>query len=209
MLMTRLRVACLPTMATRLLIPALPDLELEHPAISVELMDARPFEAFNPERCDVLITSQVAIAEKLWATKLLSGWCKPVASPRYLEKHPHITNSRLDDVTLLHDDSDTAWNDWFALAGYTPDNVRHGPLFADFNFLAVAMIADQGVGLCPVEVFREEIAAGVFVVLSDTASVPNGEYYLVSQRARTRQIAAFTKWFKKTCKQPLISTHVS
>ena len=205
--MTRLRVACLPTMATRLLIPALPNLELEHPAISVELMDARPFEVFNPERCDVLITSQIAAAEKFAATKLLSGQCKPAASPRYLERHPHITSHRLDDVTLLHDGVVATWNDWFALAGYTPENVRHGPVFADFNFLAAAIIVDQGVGLCPIEIFQKEIAAGVLVVLSDTAVVPNGGYYLVSQKARTRQIAAFTKWFKKTCEPALISTH--
>lgn len=209
MQMKRLRVACLPSMATRLLIPALPNLELEHPAILVELMDARPFETFNPERCDVLITSQVVVAKEISATKLLSGQCKPVASPRYLKKHLHTVGNRLDDVTLLHDSSVADWNDWFAFAGYTPENVRHGPLFEDFNFLAAAIIADQGVGLCPVEVFRREIAAGELVVLSDMAVVPNGEYYLLSRKTRTGPIAAFTKWFKRTCELPAISTHAS
>jgi len=196
-------------MATRLLIPALPDLELEQPSISVELMDARPFEVFDPKRCDVLITSQVAIPENLSATKLLSGRCKPVASPRYIEKHPHIADRRLDDVTLLHDSSVATWHEWFALAGYAPENVRHGPLFADFNFLAAAMMADQGVGLCPVEVFRKEISAGDLVVLSDTATVPNGGYYLTSQKPRTKPVAAFTRWFRRTCEPPPVSTQAS
>ena len=207
--MTRLRVACLPSMATRLLIPALPSLELKHPAISIELMDARPFEVFNPERCDVLVTSQVAIAENLSATKLLSGQCKPVASPRYVEKHRHILGCRLDGVTLLHDESVTTWDDWFALAGYMPKDVRHGPVFADFSFLVAAIMADQGVGLCPVEVFRGEIAACDLVVLSDTATVPNGGYYLLSQRTRTRPVSAFTRWFKETCAPTPATPHAS
>lgn len=194
-----LRVACLPSVATRWLIPALSDFKVKHPAISAEVVYARPMEGFDPERCDVLITNLRAAPSEYSATKLFSRVSKPVASPRYVEKHKQLLNGIVDDVVLLHDEVTTDWDEWFAAAGQRPKNVKHGPVFADFNFLATAIVAGYGVALCPTEVCRREIAAGDLVVLSDTTRAPKEGYYLLSEKTRTRAVTVFTRWFKATC----------
>ena len=193
------RVACLPSVATRWLIPALTDLKLKHPAVSAEVVYAKAGESFDPERCDVLITNLKTASRQLSATRLFTRASRPVASPSYLAKNRHLLSGGIRNVVLLHDEVATAWDGWFATAGYAPENVKHGPVFADFNFLATAAIAGHGVALCPVEVFRKEIAAGDLVVLSDVTVFPDEGYYLVSEKVRTRAVTAFTKWFKAIC----------
>ena len=196
-----LRVACLPSIATRWLIPALTDFKIKHPAISAEVVYARPMESFDTGLCDVLITNLKTTSKDVSVTKLFSRLNKPVASPHYLAKHRHIASGAIDNVVLLHDEVTTAWDEWFAAAGFTPQNIKHGPTFADFNFLATAVIAGHGVALCPVDVCRREIAAGDLVVLSDTTVIPIEGYYLVSEKTRTRAVTAFTNWFKATCNE--------
>ena len=194
-----LRVACLPSIATRWLIPALSDFKTKHPNISAEVVYAKNMESFDPERCDVLITNLRAAPGGFAATRLFSRLSKPVASSRYLEKHKHLLNGTIDDVVLLHDEVTSDWDEWFAAAGQTPKNAKHGPVFADFNFLATAVAAGHGVALCPVEVCRREIAAGDLVVLSDTTTAPKEGYYLLSEKTRTRAATVFARWFKATC----------
>ena len=193
------RVACLPSVATRWLIPALTDFKLKHPAISAEVVYAKAGESFDPERCDVLITNLKTASKEVSATKLFTRTSKPVASPSYLAKNRHLMNGSLKHAVLLHDEVATAWNEWFATAKCVPESVKHGPVFADFNFLVTAAIAGHGVALCPIEVFRREIAAGDLVVLSDVMVFPDEGYYLVSDKIRTRAVTAFTRWFKAIC----------
>lgn len=193
------RVACLPSVATRWLIPALTDFKLKHPAISVEVVYAKAGESFDLERCDVLITNLKATSKELSVTRLFTRTSKPVASPSYLAKNRHLLNGSLRNAVLLHDEISAAWDEWFAAAGCAPENVKHGPVFADFNFLATAVIAGHGVALCPIEVFRREIAAGDLVVLSDVTVFPSEGYYLLSEKVRTRAVTAFTRWFKAIC----------
>lgn len=193
------RVACLPSVATRWLIPTLTDFKLKHPAISAEVMYAKAGESFNLERCDVLVTNLKKVPRELSVTQLFTRVSKPVASPSYLAKNRHLLNGNLKNVVLLHDELAIAWDEWFAAAGYTPENIKHGPIFADFNFLATAVIAGHGVALCPIEVFRKEIAVGDLVVLSDVTVCSTEGYYLVSEKVRTRAVTAFTKWFEAIC----------
>lgn len=193
------RVACLPSVAIQWLVPALADFQLQHPAILVEIMDARPREDFDPDRHDLLITTQRTIPRNVWATKVLSRLCKPVASPRYVAEHPNIVGGRLDDVTLLHDEFVSDWDEWFRMAGYAPENITQGPVFADFNYLSTALIAGLGVALCPVAVFRKELAAGELITLSDTTFQPDEDYYMISGKKPTREVVEFAEWFQDIC----------
>ena len=193
------RVACLPSVATRWLIPALTDFKLKYPTISVEVVYAKAGENFDLERYDVLITNLKTTSKELSVTKLFARASKPVSSPSYLAKNKHLLNGSLKNTVLLHDDVPTAWDEWFATAGYEPENIKHGSVFADFNFLATAVIAGHGVALCPIEVFRREIAAGDLVVLSDVTVFSAEGYYLVREKVSTQAVTAFTKWFKAIC----------
>lgn len=194
-----LSVACLPSIATRWLIPALPRFSAKYPDITLEVSYARAHEQFDPERHDVLITHQKAASEDLASTMLFSRINKPVASPRYLEQSG--IDARMNGATLLHDEVTTAWEDWFTAAGYRPEGLIHGPVFQDFNLLATAVIAGHGVALCPIEVFRRELAQGDLVVLSNVSTLADQGYFVITDQNAARPVRKFCEWFIATCSE--------
>ncbi|WP_341643227.1 LysR substrate-binding domain-containing protein [Thauera sp. SDU_THAU2] len=129
---------------------------------------------------------------------------KPVASAAYVREHKDAFDGRLENTRLLHDASMQAWEDWFAVAGFRPKRFTHGPVFPDFNYLFAAVLAGQGVALCPVEVFGWEIARGDLVVLSDIATCTDESYYIVTTERRPPAVTQFVKWFAKRVSEPLV-----
>lgn len=192
-----LAVACLPSIATRWLIPALPQFSAKYPEITIEVSYARAHEQFDPERHDVLITHQKAASEELANTMLFSRINKPVASPRYIEISG--IGDHLDGATILHDEMTSAWEDWFAKAGFRPASLIHGPVYQDFNLLATAVIAGHGVALCPIEVFRRELSRGDLVILSNVATLGDQGYYLITNQNPPQSARKFCTWFTGHC----------
>ncbi|MGN4070251.1 LysR substrate-binding domain-containing protein [Burkholderia gladioli] len=190
-------VACIPSIATRWLIPALPSFAALYPDVSIEVSYASAFDQFDSERHDVLITHQAKPTDEYEFSLVFSRVNKPVASPSYLK------NSRCDDrlngAVLLHDEVVSAWEDWFERAGYRPEGLSHGPVYQDFNYLASAMTAGHGVALCPVEVFRREIARGDLVVLSEISNRDDQGYYAIWDRESNTSTRAFSEWFVTIC----------
>ena len=192
-------VACLPSIATRWLVPLLPDFIQQHPDIAIKIAYAVALERFDAEHYDVLVTHLPMASERLANVRLFSRMNKPVASPFYIAKHKQLLEGCFDGCLLLHDEVTTAWDDWFAKAQCSPRALKSGPVYQDFNMLATAVIAGHGVALCPIEVFRREIAAGDLLVLSDTATLEDHGYYIVSARAPKGAVVTFTRWFVTAC----------
>lgn len=192
-----LSVSCIPSIATRWLIPALPRFAVLHPDIKIEVSYSHAHEQFDPERHDVLITHQNTASEELSSDLLFSRINKPVASPRYLEQNK--CDDRLNYATLLHDEMISAWEDWFEKAGYRPEGLIHGPVYQDFNLLATAVVAVHGLALCPIEVFRRELSQGDLIVLSNVSTLADQGYYLVSDKYANKATKAFSEWFLAAC----------
>ena len=68
-------------------------------------------------------------------------------------------------------------------------------MFEDFNLLATAVIAGHGVALCPVEVFREELARGDLVGLSDIETDADKDYFVIIKSPAPAAARLFTDWF--------------
>jgi LysR family transcriptional regulator, glycine cleavage system transcriptional activator len=192
-------VACLPSIATRWLVPALSDFMRKYPDIPIQVSYAHALEEFDPERYDILITHLRIVSVGLSNSKLFSRVNKPVASPSYLGRQPKLLENGFEGARLLHDQTTSAWEDWFERAGIHPKRLSHGPIYEDFNLLATAVIAGHGVALCPIEVFRREIVQGDLVILSNVSTQENEAYYVVSSSERNKAVATFTKWFVNTC----------
>ncbi|WP_294904759.1 LysR substrate-binding domain-containing protein [Tatumella sp. UBA2305] len=192
-------VACIPSIATRWLIPALSEFTSQFPHITIEVAYSQAHDSFDSEKHDVLITHQNVNAGDVTSTLLFSRINKPVASPRYLERS--ACDTRLNNAMLLHDEVISAWEEWFTKAGYRPANLSHGPVYQDFNLLATAVIAGHGVALCPIEVFHRELASGDLVVLSDISTLDDEGYYLLSEKECNRSTQAFCQWFSNVCRQ--------
>lgn len=193
-------VGCIPSVATRWLVPALAEFLRRFPAIEVRVQYAQSEEKFDPERLNVLITTAEDHSHGISCTEIFSRINRPVASAHCVARMPHLLRpGGLEAADLLHDETVQSWADWFEKAGRRRTKPLRGPIYQDFNLLATAVIAGHGVALCPIEVFRREIANGDLVVLSDVATLEDRGYFLISEKPTDRAVAAFTDWFVGVC----------
>lgn len=193
-------VGCIPSIAARWLVPALPAFMAHHPEINLRIVYARAEEQFDAEALDVLITLGEDRSPGIESRLLFSRVNKPVASPFYLEKHPDLRKSGdIAKADLLHDEKVDYWLDWFRKAQIAPPRRPRGPIFQDFNMLATAVIAGHGVALCPIEVFRHEIQRGDLEVISDISTLDDQGYFIISRAGQSRAVADFINWFTAQC----------
>ncbi|ACP27066.1 transcriptional regulator, LysR family [Sinorhizobium fredii NGR234] len=193
---SEITVACIPSIATRWLIPALGDFLASQTDVTVKVVYAMAAQRLRETGCDVLITLGADLSDGVLCERLFSRVNRPVASPRYLERKGRLDDAeRIAHADLLHDETTAHWQTWFARAGLQTTAAR-GPVFQDFNLLATAAIAGHGVALCPVEVCRREIENGDLIVLSDLSVLEQESYFLISKSSRHKAVSAFCAWFK-------------
>ncbi|WP_457581744.1 LysR substrate-binding domain-containing protein [Ensifer canadensis] len=194
---TSITVACIPSIATRWLIPALSEFLERHPDIDVKVVYAMAKQQLRETGCDVLITLGADLSGGAQCDRLFSRANRPVTSPRYIERKGSLdTAEAIATADLLHDETTTRWREWFAKAGLAVrGSPQRGPVFQDFNLLATAVIAGHGVALCPVEVFRREIENGDLIVLSPIATLEDESYFLITKNISSKPVTAFSAWF--------------
>ncbi|ADZ89637.1 LysR family transcriptional regulator [Marinomonas mediterranea] len=95
---------------------------------------------------------------------ILDGETIPVCSPLFTEINQIRSPNDLVDVTLLHDNSIDAWQNWFAQFDLH-NAVRPDLVYEDFHLLKSATLAAQGVALCPTCLVKEELESGKLVQL--------------------------------------------
>lgn len=195
---SEITVACIPSVATRWLIPSLGTFLAVFPDLTVRVVYATAEQRLRETGCDVLITLGADISENVQSERLFSRINRPVASPRYLERKGGLFNDRdIADADLLHDEKTTHWQQWLRHAGIFKPDAPKGPIFQDFNLLATAAIAGHGVALCPVEVCRREIENGDLIVLSSVSVLEDESYFMISKALRSASATAFCDWFLK------------
>ncbi|HXV31325.1 MAG TPA: LysR substrate-binding domain-containing protein [Sinorhizobium sp.] len=194
---SEITVGCIPSIATRWLIPALGEFLAAHTDITVKVVYATAEQRLRETGCDVLITLGADTSEGVACERLFSRRNRPVASPRCLERKGNPAGAQqIATMDLLHDETTAHWQQWFAKAGVPQPRAPKGPVFQDFNLLATAAIAGHGVALCPVEVCRREIENGDLIVLSEITILEEESYYLISRYSRQKAVSAFCSWFK-------------
>jgi LysR family transcriptional regulator, glycine cleavage system transcriptional activator len=189
-------VACIPSVATRWLIPRLPQFRAAHPEIRINIVYA--LDAKTPEAAGADILIRHGPKPTMPAIELLDAWTRPTCSPEFLETHgPFDQPEALIGAELLHDETVEAWDRWFAEA-----NVRAVPkaghVFADFTLMFGSVIGGQGVGLCPTTLIRDEIASGALVTLFEIASDRQKAYWLLEAQGLSGEAAILRNWLLAT-----------
>jgi len=195
-------VGCIPSIASRWLVPMLAEFSKTHPDISVQVLYAQAEQRLGDGEYDVLITLGEDAGGDVDRRRVFSRASKPVCSPHYLARMDRLATPQaiLKKADLLHDESRAFWADWFAAAGAAIKGELRGPVFQDFNLLSTAVIAGHGVALCPVDVMRQEIARGDLVVLSDRAILDDRSYAIFTRKPVRRPVRRFRDWFVAACK---------
>ncbi|ANT48835.1 LysR substrate-binding domain-containing protein [Mesorhizobium amorphae] len=193
-----LSVGCIPSIASRWLVPRLSDFTARHPGIGMRVAYAKADERLGDGQNDVLITLGADPSPDVTSLKLFSRFNRPVCSPHYLAGSKHLrTPAGIAVADLLHDETRQGWREWFLEAGLPGVDVGNGPVFADFNILATAVIAGHGVALCPVEVFRDELRRGDLIVLSEVATNRDKGYFLTMSAQASPAALKFADWFRQ------------
>lgn len=185
-------VACIASVATRWLIPRLPEFGKEHPDIRINIVYA--LDAKTPEAASVDLLIRHGPRPSATAVSLLSAETKPTCSADFRRRHgPIAAPIDLLETELLHDETTSAWGRWFALTdiGKSP---RSGPIFADFSLMIGSVIGGQGVGLCPTALITDELAAGTLVTLFDTPLDTEKSYWLIEANRLSREAETFRDW---------------
>lgn len=198
-------VGCIPSIASRWLIPNLQAFSSTHPQIDVQVLYADANTRLPGSACDVLITLGESGLDTTVGRKLFSRASKPVCSPHYLAKAqgPILSAADIAQAHLLHDENRSAWAEWFGKAEVKTGQLG-GPVFQDFNLLATAAIAGHGIALCPVDVFRRELEQGDLVVVSEVCTKDDEGYYLITETQPPAAVRQFSEWFAGVVDAPRI-----
>lgn len=192
-----LRIRALPSLTAKLIIPALPRLEVFRPQLRVSFSYIHRPSEFSLAGVDALICVTDPESPPLGrAFKLLSGRVVPVCSPRYLEKSQsrEVSPQALASMDLLHDLDKVDWISWFRKAGAGRTKLKPGNIFEDFGLLSSALLLGQGVGLCPIELFAEDVARGSLIQLSDIAIHEDRLYCAILPEDPTPEALVFCEW---------------
>jgi len=201
-----LRVATLPTFASRWLIPRLPEFAALHPDIEVSLYTRlQPFD-LDREKFDLAIhfgtddwpltDMQILCSEKMMA----------VASPEFIKKYEATDVQQLPQLPLLHLESRaTAWQEFFHQADLTDISVLSGKYFDQFSMVIAGALASLGAALVPAYLIERELRDGSLRTLSPRTITTKNNYYLVApENKKNEHVKLFSEWMKAAVSQTII-----
>jgi DNA-binding transcriptional LysR family regulator len=204
-----IHLAAVPTFATRWLLPRLPGLAAQHPALIVHIETrTRPF-LFADTEFDAALYSgtpeQVANWAGTRAVALLHEEVLPVCVPALLGGKTQLTPASLARLPLLQQSTRPyAWRQWFDAMGVEASAALSGPRYELYSMTAAAASHGLGVALVPRLLIEAELARGDLVVACNRPLKSERAYYLVTpERGEERPaLAAFQAWLLK-----LVSPH--
>jgi len=201
-----LQLAAVPTFATRWLIPRLPELQRQHPDITVHIETrTRPF-MFADTAFDAALYAgtpeQLANWAGTQAVKLLNEVVVPVCSPHWLAGQTSLPPEALASLPLLQQSTRAmAWRQWFDGQGVAAPQALAGPRFELFSMTVAAAACGMGLALVPRLLIAQELATGTLVVACDRALANPRAYYLVQPEGPERPPASrvFLDWLLRAC----------
>lgn len=198
-------IAAIPSVAVRWLIPRLSSFRENHPDIAIRII-----YAFHGQQLDLgdidlafVYSENEPVQQGVRAYRFLPGLSAPVSSPAVgnLIGDISLSSDRLP-VCLLHDSDKDGWTRWFRKANGTALPMQAGPTFEDFNLLHAAVLAGQGIALCPLAMLDDDLSEGRLVQLSDITVNETFDYYLIENTLSDSSVsdasAAFRHWLFNT-----------
>lgn len=199
-----IRLAAVPTFATRWLLPRLPDFSRRHPQIVVHIdTRTRPFlfaESGHDAALYAGTPAQVAGWPGTRALTLMREDVVPVASPAWMAGRRRVTPATLARVPLLQQATrPDAWRQWFAAMGVEAADALAGPRYEQFSMAAMAAASGLGVALVPTMLVEAELARGDLVVACDRPLRGERHYHLVIPEANAGNVALqhFGRWLQQ------------
>ncbi len=195
-----LNLAVVPTLATKWLLPRMPNMLECCPNLSVNLsVRPDPFE-FVGSGLDVGIVFGTPGDE--WrhceVHLIMEEKLVPVCSPAFVKRHGRPKRHQdLPNFTLLHQTSRLyAWPLWLREHDMVVPEVMPGPRFELFSMMAEAARAGLGIALLPEIFVTEELRRRELTRLFTAERNTQGAYYLIypKRKANIPGLKAFKRW---------------
>lgn len=202
-----IRLASVPTFATRWLLPRLPAFCARHPDITIHIETrTRPF-LFAETGYDAALFAGTAEQVALWpgvrATMLMREDVVPVASPDFIVAYACTTPTAIASVPLLQQTTrPDAWRQWFAAMKVDAPGALAGPRYELFSMAAAAAAAGMGVALVPKMLVTAELARGELAIACDRPLIGQRHYYLVVPETNmgNPRLARLDEWLRETAR---------
>jgi LysR family glycine cleavage system transcriptional activator len=188
-----LAVTCLPSFASRWLVPRLPGFAAAHPQYDLRLSTTERQIDFTREAIDVGIRWGFGRYTGLRVQKLLDDEYFPVCSPRLLARRGRLDLRR---QALLHDDSPDLWRRWLRAAGITGVDPERGHIFSDASLMLQLALEGHGVALGRRSLVQRELTARRLCRPFPAVLPSERAYYLVASPANAElpRVKAFERW---------------
>ena len=212
-----IKLAAVPTFATRWLMPRLPLLAKAHPDITVHIeVQTRPF-LFTDTGVDAALYAGTPEQVRNWpgieAVQLMDEDVIAVCSPSLLARAVQRDLGRawqplppqaLAELPLLQQSTrPQGWVQWFQSAHVDAPRAMDGPRYELFSMLAVAAAHGMGVALVPPMLVEAELARGDLVLASAHALRGERGYYFItpSHQPPSPVLRTFAAWLYSMAKQ--------
>lgn len=206
-----IRLAAVPTFATRWLIPRLPDLALAQPDLVVHIETrTRPF-MFTDTDFDAALYSGTPAQVASWAgtraVELISEDVVPVCAPQLLGGRKQLKPKALTTMPLLQQSTrPEGWGQWFDAQGLAAPLALAGPRYELFSMTAAAAAQGMGVALVPRLLIEAEPAGRTGGGVRQT---PARRTQLLPRhpgpRGRQAALQAFAGWLEATARRNLLA----
>lgn len=201
-----LRIAVLPTFASRWLIPRLPNFEALHPNIQIHLSVRESTFNLVREHFDAALHFGPAVWPDGDLVKLCTEIMIPVASPAWIEKHGVEEVKDLLEAPVIHLESrPLAWNEWFSVVGIEDLGVLGGRQYGQFSMVIAGAIASLGAAILPSYLIEAELGDGRLNKISDVGLSTQNAYYIARPTGiNNPRVDAFSKWVLSQIGSPSI-----
>jgi LysR family glycine cleavage system transcriptional activator len=173
-----LHISALPTFAMRWLIPRLPELQREYPALETRLVTAStPAEQFG---MDVDIVVSGPARQPGWiGSRFLGEAYLPLLSPGLMKQRPLRSPADLAQHTLLHAATRRQmWLRWLTAAGVPELKPARDQVFEHFYFAIQAAIEGLGVAMGPLALVSDELRDGRLVAPIKEPAIRTRGYFI-------------------------------
>jgi LysR family transcriptional regulator, glycine cleavage system transcriptional activator len=190
-----LRVLCTPGLAARWLVPRLDRLAFGD-RIRLRVSTGAPSTDFATNDSDVVIQWSTDETPGVVTEPLMQSIRYPVISPALKQAERVDNPADLLRLRLIYDETDDAWEAWFAAAGLPKAELPAGPFLPNCELATTAAEQGQGVSLAYDSVARYTLASGRLVRLFEAVTIPRIIYSVAfaEEHAGDPLIRKFHDW---------------
>ena len=191
-----LDISALPTFAMRWLIPRLPELQREHPALETRIVTAStPAEQF---RMDVDVVVSGPARQPGWVgSRFLGEAYLPLLSPGLMKERPLRAPADLVRHTLLHAATRRQmWLRWLTAAGVPDLKPARDQVFEHFYFAIQAAIEGLGVAMGPLALVGDELREGRLLAPIKEPAIRTRGYFVYAPETNSEApaVTALRQW---------------